>query len=233
MANKKKIGKIIMNVLTVLIILFAVLVVLFTVFSTLTVGKQNRILFGHRAYIVQSDSMKDTFEAGDIIVVRVQEDVSDLSPGTIITFISSNTDSYGETVTHMIKEKIEVDGHVAYTTYGTTTGAEDEKPVLTENILGVYSFRLPKMGYFFQFMKTPLGYVVVILVPFLLLIGANAARFVGLLRAYGKEKKQAQAQAAEQADADRAEAQRLKEELEQLKAKLSEQDQQDIENKEG
>lgn len=222
MTKAGKIWSVIAKVITWLIVAFALLVVLFTVLATLTVGKQQKAIFGYRAYIVLSDSMQDTFSAGDIVVSKIKKDVTDLEAGTIITFISADSDSYGETVTHKIREKTEINGHAAYITYGTTTGADDETPVFAENILGVYAFRLPKMGYFFRFVKTPWGYVTVILVPFLLLIGLNAAHFVKLLRAYNREKNTEKQLAAEQAAADREETLKLKAELEQLKARLSE-----------
>lgn len=227
----KKVFSIISKIITVLVLVFTVFVVLFTVLATTSVGDGEpgrKALFGYKAYIVRSDSMHEQFAAGDIIFIKQTEvdAVYDLAPGTIITFSSIDPELYGETVTHMIREKtifIHENGveEIAYITYGTTTGADDPYPALASKIIGTYSFRLPKMGYFFQFIRTPAGYVVVILIPFLFLIGLNLTHFIKLIVVYRREKQQQATEIQAAAEADRAEAQRLREEMEKLKAQLA------------
>lgn len=222
----KKLFSIISKIITVLVLLFTVFVVLFTIISATSVGDGElgrKALFGYRAYIVRSDSMHEQFAAGDIIFIKQTEEdaINDLTSGTIITFYSIDPDLYGETVTHMIRERTEYDGQIAYITYGTTTGTNDRYPALASQIIGTYSFRLPKMGYFFRFIRTPAGYVVVILIPFMFLIGLNLMHFIKLTVAYKKEKEQQKIEMQKAADADRAEAQRLREEMEKLKAELA------------
>lgn len=229
----KKVFSIISKIITVLVLVFTVFVVLFTVLATTSVGDGEpgrKALFGYKAYIVRSDSMHEQFAAGDIIFIKQTEvdAVYDLEPGTIITFNYFDPEDISETkiVTHMIREKtifIHENGEeeIAYITYGTTTGADDPYPALASQIIGTYSFRLPKMGYFFQFIRTPAGYVVVILIPFLFLIGLNLTHFIKLIVAYRREKQQQATEMQAAAEADRAEAQRLREEMEKLKAQLA------------
>ena len=53
-------------------------------------------------------------------------------------------------------------------------------------ILGKYEMALPKVGTFFQFLKTPQGYIICILIPFLLLIiyqGLNCVKIFKLYKA--------------------------------------------------
>ena len=224
----KKVFSIISKIITVLVLVFTVFVVLFTVLATTSVGDGEpgrKALFGYKAYIVRSDSMHEQFAAGDIIFIKEIEfdEIYDLEPGTIITFNYFDPEDISETkiVTHMIREKTVYDGQVAYVTYGTTTGADDPYPALASQIIGTYSFRLPKMGYFFQFIRTPAGYVVVILIPFLFLIGLNLTHFIKLIVVYRREKQQQATEIQAAAEADRAEAQRLREEMEKLKAQLA------------
>lgn len=223
-AKAKKVFSIISKILTVLIVAFTVLVMAFTIISVTTVDRADRSIFGYRAYIVMSDSMSDTFQAGDIIFSKIVEhNDGNLQPGTIITFDSE--DYYGQTVTHMIREQTTYNGVPAYITYGTTTGSDDQTPVYASSVTGIYSFRLPKLGYFFNFLKTPAGYVCVILLPFLIVIAIIAVHFVRLVRAYKKEKDK-EALAAQEAvlaaaEADRQEAARLREEMEELKARMA------------
>lgn len=208
------------KIITTVILIFAVCVMIFTVISVNTVGKDADFL-GYKPYIVLSDSMKDTFAVGDLSVSK-RTDPAALEPGNIITFKSIDPENYGQVVTHKIRELTEYEGEPAFITYGTTTGVDDVYPVPFKNVIGEYKFRLPKMGYFFEFLKSPSGYFSVILLPFLLLIILQAARFFKLLKQYKKEQ-QAELEAQKAAaETERLEAKKIKEELERLKAQLEE-----------
>lgn len=221
-----------------IVIGFTVIVMIFTMFSMIMLDKNERNLFGTKFYIVQSDSMslsennKDMdvhFNAGDIILVKApknSEDVLNLQPGDIISFISENPDSWGETITHMIHsvEKDKLGNVIGYRTYGTNTGVVDEKTVTPDFILGTYRGRLPAVGRFFAFMKTTPGYICCILLPFLLIIFYHAMNVITLFRQYKGEQTAAINAEKEQLEKDREENQRMMAELLALKAKLEEKD---------
>lgn len=216
----KKALRISQTVLTWLVVAAAVFMMVFTIFTVNTVDKNgSRDIFGYQFYVVKSDSMKAThFKAGDIIICR-EVDVTTLEPGDIITFISENPDeSNGQVITHMIREKHVKDGTVSFTTYGTTSGKDDEAPATV--ILGEYKGKLPSLGYFFQYLKTTPGYIVCILLPFLLLILSQGIHCVRLFRAYRKEQTEALEAEKEKIEAERAESQRMMAELLALKAQL-------------
>ena len=195
-------AKIILNialkVVTWLLVAFTVFMMIFTIFTVTTVDRNDRSIFGVKFYIVQTDSMslseynKDMdvhFNAGDIIIVKEVKDRRALKAGDVIAFMSTNTESYGETVTHMIREvKTNANGKViGYVTFGTNTGTDDEALVEPEYILGVYTNKLPGVGNFFAFVKTTPGYIICILVPFLLLILYNGVNVIRLFRRYKRE----------------------------------------------
>lgn len=213
-SKAKKVWSVLGKALTAALFVFSAAVMIFTIVSVATVDKNDRSIFGYKAYIVMSDSMKDTFAAGDIVISKSITDDGSLAEGTIITFVSEAPDSFGQTVTHKIRRATVYNGAPAYVTYGTATGADDRTPVPAANVIGVYSFRLPKLGYFFNFLKTPAGYVCVILLPFLLVIVLNSAYIVRMVRGYRKDKAAAAAAAAED------ENRRLREEMEALRARL-------------
>ena len=66
----KKVLSVTGRILTWLLVVFAVCMMLFTIISVTTVDKQERSLFGYRMFVVLSDSMKDTFSSGDLVVSR-------------------------------------------------------------------------------------------------------------------------------------------------------------------
>ena len=214
----KKALDIAVRIITTVILIFSVCVMIFTVISVNTVGKDADFL-GYKPYIVLSDSMSDTFAVGDLSV-SAQTDPETLEPGDIITFTSIDPSNYGAVVTHKIREITEYEGEPAFVTYGTTTGVDDSYPVPFENVIGEYKFRLPKMGYFFEFLTTPAGYVTVILIPFLVLIVLQGAKFFRLVRQYRAEQQAELDTQRARAAAELEEARKMKEELERLKAQL-------------
>ena len=228
----KKTLNIALKVFTYLLVAFTVFMMLFTIITVTTVDKNDRNVFGYRFYIVQTDSMSLSeknpdqeiyFDAGDIIVSKLPKDPTALQPGDVITFMSINSTSYGETITHMIREvKVSDSGRVlGYVTYGTNTGTNDEALVTPDYVLGVYVAKLPAVGRFFAFVKSVPGYITCILVPFLLLIGYNGANVIRLFRQHKREQ-MAEIQAEkDQIEQERAEAQRMMKELLELKAQLS------------
>ncbi len=206
------------NILTVLILIFALCMTAFTIISVRTLGGNANIL-GYKPYIVLSDSMRDTFQVGDISVSKAV-DPATLEPGDIVTFTSIDPDHYGEVVTHKIREITTYEGQPAFVTYGTTTGEDDAYPAPFDQVVGEYVFCVPKLGYFFQFLKTPAGYVTVILLPFLVLIGLQIVRFVRLIGQYRKEQKVQLDETQSELEAERAESRRMREELARLRAQV-------------
>lgn len=227
----KKIFNIITKVLTWLLVAFTVFMMIFTVVTVTTVNKNERSIFGYKFYIVQTDSMSESennahmdvhFNAGDIIIVKNVKDPTTLEEGDIISFMSANKDSFGETITHMIHSVVKNDAGktTGYKTYGTNTGAIDEAVVEPETVLGKYVGKLPLVGRFFAFVKTTPGYIVCILIPFLALILYNLANVIKLFRKYKKEQTDAIAAERQQIEDERAENQRMMAELLELKAQL-------------
>lgn len=227
----KKILNIALKVVTWLLVAFTVFMMIFTVVTVTTVDRNDRSIFGAKFYIVQTDSMrlsennKDMdvhFNAGDIVIIKNVEDPRALQAGDVIAFMSTNSVSYGETVTHMIREvKKTDDGKVlGYVTYGTNTGTDDEALVEPEYVLGAYSGKLPGVGNFFAFVKSTPGYIVCILVPFLLLILYNGVNVIRLFRKYKREQMEAMQAEKDKLEAERAENQRMMQELLALKAQL-------------
>ncbi len=218
---KKTLG-VIKSVITWLLLIFAVAIMLFTFISSSTLDKGNRSIFGYKGYIVLSDSMKATdFEAGDVVVVK-EVDPSTLKEGDIITFVSKNSASYGETITHKIRRlTTTADGEPGFVTYGTTTNTDDLTVVDYFSVEGKYQFRLPKVGKFFNFLKTVPGYICCILIPFMLFIAIQAINTVKAFRGYKKEQANAIQSEREELAAEKKKTREMMAELEALKAQIS------------
>lgn len=217
----KKALNIIKTTFVWLVVALAVFMMIFTVISVTTFNRNDRDLFGYKAYIVNSDSMAATdFAAGDLIFVK-EVDPTTLQEGDIITYMSQNTDSYGQAITHKIRTlTTDAEGNPGFITYGTTTNTDDTTIVTYPYILGKYVSHLTGVGTFFNFLKTPQGYIVCIFVPFMLLILYQGINCIRLFRRYKQE--QVAEMEAEKAkiEQEREEAAQMMKELQALKAQL-------------
>lgn len=228
----KKILNIVKIMLVFLVVALAVCMMIFTIVSVNTFDRIDRSIFGYKAFIVLSDSMSKTdFNAGDLVLVK-ETDPALLKEGDIISYQSTNTENYGEVVTHKIRKlTTDAEGNPGFITYGTTTDTDDESVVTYSFVLGKYQGRLPGVGKFFQFLKTTPGYIVCILLPFLLLILLQGINSIRLFRRYkaeqlaelqAEQEKQRAELAAERRriESERAESQKMMAELLKLKEEL-------------
>ena len=214
----KKIFVVAKNIIVWLVALLAVFIMLFTIISVSTFNRNDRNLFGYRVYIVLSDSMSKTdFDAGDLVLVK-SVDPTTLKEGDIISYISQNTENYGEVVTHKIRSlTTDANGERGFITYGTTTDKNDETVVTYPFVLGKYQTHLPKVGTFFQFLKTPQGYFVCIFIPFMLLILYQGINCIGLFRRYKREQMEEMQAEKEKIEAERLENLKMMAELQALR----------------
>ena len=232
--SAKKILNIALKVATWLLIAVTAFMMIFTVVTVSTVDRNDRSMFGLRFYIVLTDSMSKSennadmdvhFNAGDIVIVKNIKDPTMLKAGDIIAFMSTNEVSYGETVTHMIREakRTPAGELIGYVTFGTNTGVDDEALVEPAYVLGTYSGKLPGVGNFFVYLRSTPGYILCILLPFMLLILYNGVNVIRLFRRYKRE--QTEILDAEKAEiaAERKQNEEMMRELLELKAKLEQQ----------
>lgn len=217
----KKALSIIKTTFVWMMVLLAVTMMIFTVISCTTFNHNDRSLFGFKMYIVNSDSMSATdFNAGSLILVK-EVDPSTLKEGDIITFMSQDTDSFGETITHKIRKlTTDAEGNPGFVTYGTTTDIDDETVVTYPYLLGQYQSHVPGLGTFFNFLKTTPGYFVCIFTPFMLIILYEGVKFFNLFRRYKKEQMDEMQAERDKIEAERLENAKMLEELRTLKAQL-------------
>ena len=214
----KKLFNAVMSVLSTLMMILAVCVMVFTIISVNTFNRQDRSLMGYKAFIVLSDSMAATdFDAGDLVLTKdVNPDT--LQAGDIIAYISENPDNYGEVITHKIRT-VNSDG--TFTTYGTTTDTDDIYPVSWEQVLGKYERAIPKVGAFFNFLKTTPGYICCIFVPFAILIMMQGLNTAKLFKQYKREQQEDIDRQKAELEQERLETKKMMEELLAMKKEMA------------
>lgn len=218
----RKAGKIVFTVLTWVIFAISLGMMIFTIVSVTVFDQKDRNIFGYKAFIVLTDSMSATdFNAGDLIFVK-EVDPSTLKEGDIITFQSTNDESYGKIISHKIVSLTkDENGIPGFVTRGTSNNKDDDKIVTYQFVIGKYTGRkIVGVGEFMIFLKSTKGLVVCIFVPFGLLLLSQVYNVVQNFRKYKKAEQEELQAEKDQIQAEREEAQRVLAELTELKKQL-------------
>ena len=138
------------NALTILasVVLWAIILIaaLFA-FTTLATRDTNNVanIAGFTPLSVLSDSMKPTFNQGDLIIIHTV-DPKTLNEGDIITFHTIINNEYTLN-THRISKITDNNGVRSYTTMGdNNNGIADSHIIADGDIVGKYVTRLPGVG---------------------------------------------------------------------------------------
>lgn len=118
------------------------------------------------SFVVLSGSMEPSISAGDVVVV---DDASpnSIEEGDVITYRRSGADT---PTTHRVVEITEQGGEPAFVTKGDANDQPDPSPVSASRLIGVVVFTIPYIGYVVEFVNTPVGFLALVVVPFLLLL---------------------------------------------------------------
>lgn len=213
MKNEKtrKTIKIILNVLLWAFVLFAVVI---TVLVFAAQNDENGVpsIGGKCIITIQSDSMKPTFEQGDMIIGQklTDEEKQSLKPksddyeGDIITF-PIEIQGVPTFNTHRIIEvvKDENGNLTGYRTKGDnaeTNVVADTDVVRWERIVSKYTgTKMAGLGRFLDFLKSSTGFLVVIVIPLILFFVYELIRFIFAIKTVkGKGVKQISAEDEEE-----------------------------------
>lgn len=164
----KKIFKIINNIFVVLLALLLGLIIILTV-STKVFGRQNGF-FGYHMLTVLSGSMEPNIKTGSIILVKTNINLKEIKAGDVITFKAP--DNPNMLISHrVIKIEKSKSKRLQFITKGDNNDANDPAVVMESNVMGVYkNLTVPNIGYFFGFLKSKTGAVVLLIAPGLLMI---------------------------------------------------------------
>jgi len=113
------------------------------------------------ARIVRSESMKPALEIGDVVVTGPVSTIEQVKPGMIISFLRGT-----EVVAHRVVSVSE-EGIV---TRGDAVEDVDRWLVPFSDVKGRYLLRVPYLGFIAKFIRTPLGWGLVVILPAALLI---------------------------------------------------------------
>ena len=169
--KKKRVGRIILNVIFYLIMVIFIAVLIFSLVEKIS-GKDIYPFFGYRGMIVESGSMSfknedhkefleghdEQFKINDFVFTRRLKDGEEPDVYDIVTFKLGN-----ETVIHRVVEiKFDsVTGEKLYVTRGDAA-PDNDSPKKIEDITGIYCFSMGQFGVVVKFFKSSYGIIALI-----------------------------------------------------------------------
>ena len=140
-------------------------------------GESRAPLFG--AYVIISESMVPRINVYDAVVtMRVSE--KQIHVGDIITFLSKEIETQGTPITHRVVGIVyEDDEHtkvLGYRTKGDHNNTQDFALIAPNEVLGKVYLCIPMIGYLQTFLTRPIGWILVIVFPCMLIIGSDVLK---------------------------------------------------------
>eukprot|EP01156_Anaeramoeba_ignava_P017842 Anaeramoba_ignava/a90141_120.p7 GENE.a90141_120~~a90141_120.p7 ORF type:complete len:235 (-),score=10.66 a90141_120:5776-6480(-) len=208
--NAKRVLKLFANAI------FYAIIVGLMVFSiaNMKVKREDNIanIFGMGMLSVQTDSMKGTFEAGDMIFVNMldEADIANLEPGDIVTYFDMSLHAFN---THeVVSVNIENRYLITRARYNYVhPGGEitNDQPVSFDNVIAQYNGgMIAGLGSSLDYLQTSTGFALFIILPVLLVLIFEGVILVRHFMAINREKieqqyKEEQAQVAQNLESER------------------------------
>ena len=176
-------NKIIANLISAILILIMATSAILIVYAAIFVGDKS--VLGFRIFSVVSRSMGDTIKQGELILTK-KVSKQELQPGTIISFISSSEDIFGEVNTHRIS-RIEND---TYYTKGDANDYEDKTPTKFDDIIGKVIWHSGFIGKFISWAQKPKNMLCYIILPTVIFAFCDVGKGIHkIVKVFSRKKK--------------------------------------------
>jgi signal peptidase len=122
--------------------------------------------FGLRDLTVLSGSMEPTISTGDVVVER-QISPLDARLGDVVSF--KDPEDASVLITHRVQSMVVHDGVVSFVTKGDANTGVERWKVSADGTIGKVEYHVWRLGYLLSWIRGPLGRVVLVVVPALVL----------------------------------------------------------------
>jgi len=135
--------------------------------------------------IVKSGSMEPSIKTGSIVVIKPS---SNYTVGDVVTFgKDTKTDI---PTTHRIVSSRAQDGVILFTTKGDTNEDKDTNEIRQSDVNGRVLFDVPYFGYIIDLARKPLGFIVLIIIPTLIVVYDEVVKIVREVKKMRKKKEE-------------------------------------------
>lgn len=137
-------------------------------------------ILGHKVLTVVSGSMEPAIHTGDVIFVKPLTPADEVQEGDVITFRAKEKSDM--LITHRVLGVVQVNGQAAaYVTKGDANDSEDPATVAPDQLIGRYQGRVPYYGYVANFVRTPPGVILLVIIPGVVLIASEVRKLYRIL----------------------------------------------------
>ena len=160
----------ILRLINYIVASFVILLILLVFFSRLPLAGNIQFL------VVQSGSMQPALKQGSIITIKP---ANSYQAGDIITFSLSEGQ---DPITHRLAEIKQEGRKTIYITKGDANRVVDQWKVLESQVKGKVIFHIPYLGYVVDFSRKPIGFLLLITIPALIVIMAETRKIIKELK---------------------------------------------------
>ena len=171
----KRIGSIFVDILIVIVFIVSTIVVIASITANRTGGQPS--VMGYVFSSVQTNSMQGTINKGDFVVGKLIDDSTIIKEGDIISY-HDYIGGKQVIVTHRVVEIIDPDTEPGYITQGDNEKYPDDVVKTRKTVQSVYKFRIPFVGKFIDFLRTPFGFIICLVIPLLSFICWQAYKLI-------------------------------------------------------
>ena len=143
-----------------LFIAVMIVLILMVAYQSFKDSTEPASLFGYQPLTVLSNSMNPSFATGDMLFVK-KMDPKEVKTDDVITFREPG----GKLITHRVIEVIDTSGEIGFVTKGDNNNVKDGDVVKGKSLLGKQVFNIPNAGYIANFLKSPIGLILLIFLP--------------------------------------------------------------------
>ena len=162
---ESKVKKVISTIINVILVLAIVLAAASTYLAFVSdSGQGSPSIFGLRMLSIQTDSMYPTLKPGDLIFSTAVKDPSTLKVDDIITYWTV-INGKRELNTHKIYAIYDQGGEPLFATIGDNNPSADPLNVHHSNVVGKYIGKVEGVGKVVDYLQTPTGFAIVVVVP--------------------------------------------------------------------
>ena len=134
---------------------------------------------------MKSGSMEPSIKTGSIVVIKPS---SNYTVGDVVTFgKDTKTDI---PTTHRIVSSRAQDGVILFTTKGDTNEDKDTNEIRQSDVNGRVLFDVPYFGYIIDLARKPLGFIVLIIIPTLIVVYDEVVKIVREVKKMRKKKEE-------------------------------------------
>lgn len=216
-----------LNVVSYILIGIIFVIALFMVITTLSSGKQERghslnvpKLFGTYLLDIQTESMvgEGGFDPGALVFAKEYKKGDEIKVGDIIAFESEIEINKKKETVIIVHKVIEIHkdhwGDDQYTTHGINNDVSVNELVSQSIIYGVYTGHVGNLGAVLRFMRSPLGFGLIVVLPVFAFFVYRVIKLILVIRSIRGEKLDAEREMS------KGQLEKLQQELEALKAKI-------------